>query len=102
MVIRIVKLTFKAEHVDDFLHYFETIKHQVNSFEGCLGMQLIQDIHNPHVITTYSHWENESALDNYRYSETFNHIWPSIKIWFGARPEAWTSQVRFDGFQSVS
>ena len=47
---------------------------------------------------TYSHWENEQALENYRLSETFGTIWPKIKLWFAEKPEAWTVNEVFDGF----
>ena len=39
-------------------------------------MKLYQDIHNPCVVITYSHWESQEKLDNYRESEEFIEIWP--------------------------
>jgi hypothetical protein len=48
---------------------------------------------------TYSAWENEEALENYRVSPLFQSIWPTIKPWFSARPEAWSLMEYFDGFQ---
>jgi hypothetical protein len=98
MITRIVKLHFKEDRITEFLEFFETIKHKVNGFPGCLGMRLIQDIHNPNVIMTYSDWESEIDLNKYRDSETFGMVWPKIKPWFAEKPEAWTSQVVFDGF----
>lgn len=98
MIIRIVKLHFESTKIADFLTFFETIKHQVNSFEGCLGMKLLQDINNPAIVMTYSHWENEQALENYRNSTTFGTIWPKIKPWFAEKPEAWSVEAVFDGF----
>lgn len=99
MVTRIVKLEFHPEKVDDFIEYFDTIKEQVNSFPGCIGMKLYQDISNPNIIMTYSHWESETDLNNYRNSETFSVIWPSIKPWFNAKPQAWSLNAYFNGFQ---
>ena len=99
MVTRIVKLEFHPDKVKDFMTYFDTIKEQVNSFPGCIGMKLYQDISNPHVIMTYSHWESEKDLDNYRNSDTFSVIWPSIKPWFNAKPEAWSLNAYFNGFE---
>ncbi|MFA7272929.1 MAG: antibiotic biosynthesis monooxygenase [Crocinitomicaceae bacterium] len=100
MVTRIVKLTFQEEKVQDFLSFFEMIKLKVNSFPGCLGMQLMQDSKNPCVIFTYSQWESEENLNNYRDSGTFGEVWPSIKPWFGDKPEAWTTNVVFNGFEN--
>ncbi len=98
MIIRIVKLHFKGERRAEFLSYFDTIKEQVNSFEGCEGMKLIQDTHNPNIMMTYSHWKGEEYLEKYRHSDTFSAIWPKIKPWFAQGAEAWTLETYFDGF----
>lgn len=101
MVTRIVKLEFHDQYLQNFLHYFDTISHVVNTFPGCTGMKLYQDVKQPSVIFTYSHWESETALENYRNSEAFGKIWPTIKPWFAGRPEAWTVQAYFDGFAAT-
>ena len=101
MITRIVKLEFQPEKVNDFLHFFDGIKNVVNTFPGCAGMKLYQDINNPNIIMTYSHWENAEALNNYRNSEAFGKIWPTIKPWFGGKPEAWSVNAYFDGFKEL-
>jgi autoinducer 2-degrading protein len=98
MVTRIVKLTFKESHIEEFLEFFETIKHKVNEYPGCMGMQLMQQKDNKLVVFTYSQWEKEEDLNSYRDSGTFGNVWPNIKPWFDARPEAWTSEIVFNGF----
>ncbi len=98
MIIRIVKLQFQPDKTAEFLTFFQSIKEVVNGFEGCLGMQLLQDAKHPNIIMTYSHWIDEDALENYRLSEAFGGIWPTIKPWFEAKPEAWTMHPYFDGF----
>lgn len=98
MITRIVKLQFQEDKTNDFLAFFETIKEKVNTFPGCGGMELLQDKSNPTIIFTYSRWEEENALNNYRVSETFGTIWPTIKVWFAAPAEAWTVNTVFDGF----
>lgn len=97
-MIRIVKLTFQEERTQDFLSFFETIKHIVNEFPGCQGMKLLQDIHNPHIIMTYSHWNKEQDLENYRVSTEFIQIWSTIKPWFSDKAQAWSVETYFDGF----
>ena len=72
MLVRIVQLTFKSEELDHFFEDFEVHKNKIAAFEGCGGMQLLQEIDNPCVIMTYSHWEDESALNTYRNSELFS------------------------------
>ena len=81
--------------------HFETVKWKVASFPGCTGMKLLQDIKNPYIIMTYSIWDNEEALENYKNSELFTTIWLSIKIWFDAKAEAWSLQTTFNGFKEI-
>lgn len=100
MITRIVKLEFQEDKIEDFLNFFDTIKHIVNEFPGCYGMKLYQDVKHPNIVMTYSHWDNETSLNNYRDSDQFGNIWPSIKPWFGAKPEAWSVEAYFDGFEN--
>ena len=102
MLVRIVKLQFKEEKINDFLMHFETVKWKVASFPGCKGMKLLQDIKNPCIIMTYSIWDNEEALENYKNSNLFTTIWLSIKIWFDAKAEAWSLQTTFNGFKEIN
>ena len=99
MVIRIVKLHFQEEKIQEFLTFFDTIKYDVANFEGCQGMKLLKDLHHPNIVFTYSHWRSEEALENYRTSETFTDIWSKIKPWFAERAEAWSAEEYFNGFK---
>lgn len=96
MITRIVKLTFETEKISDFLAYFDTINTRVSSFPNCFGMRLMQDIHNPNIVFTYSNWSSEVALNAYRDSELFQGVWSTIKPWFGAKAEAWTVDLYFE------
>ena len=98
MITRIVKLEFQEDKVDDFLSFFDTISHVVNNFPGCYGMKLYQDVDRPNVIMTYSHWESVADLNNYRDSQEFGSIWPNIKPWFKEKPQAWSVNAYFNGF----
>ena len=42
------------------------------------------------VLFTYSHWEDEESLNNYRISETFKEVWPQTKALFAAKPQAFS------------
>jgi quinol monooxygenase YgiN len=99
MIIRIVKIHFKENHLNDFFALFETVKWQVASFPECHGMKLLQDKNNPSIVMTYSLWESEAALENYRKSDLFSSIWPNIKPWFEEKAEAWTVEEKFNGFE---
>lgn len=97
-MIRIVKLTLDPNHLERFISHFDTVKTQINQFPGCLGMQLLTDQKQKGIVFTYSKWEDASALDNYRNSELFGKIWPTVKQWFIDKPEAWSTTSYFDGF----
>ena len=99
-MIRIVKLQFQPDKIADFLSFFEGIKEKVNTFPGCNGMQLLQDLENPCIVFTYSNWNSPNDLENYRTSETFIGIWSTIKPWFAEKASAWSVDAYFDGFTS--
>ena len=101
MITRIVKLEFEESKTEQFLLFFDTVKNKVNSFPGCKGMRLHQDLHNPNVIITYSQWDSQESLDAYRSSETFGQVWPTIKPWFTKKPQAWSVSKYFDGFEAM-
>ena len=95
---RLVKLTLKKEHVTDFITHFDTVKEKINAFPGCIGMKLLRDNNTPGIVFTYSEWDSEEDLENYRTSELFASIWPTVKQWFDQKAEAWSTEVYFDGF----
>ena len=90
MLIRIVKMTFKKEEVENFLKVFEEVKNKIRNFEGCIYLELWQDKTQPNILFTHSHWLDESALENYRQSELFATTWRKTKILFADKPEAWS------------
>lgn len=98
MITRIVKLTFIIGKEEAFLNTFEDNKVKVNSFPGCLGMQLLRTESDPLVFFTYSQWIDAESLERYRNSETFKTLWSGIKPWFAQRAEAWSTDVIFNGF----
>ncbi len=99
MITRIVKMEFNKEKTTDFLVFFDNIGDQISNFKGCNGMTLMRDIKNPNIIFTYSKWENNESLENYRKSDLFLTTWPKVKQWFSKKPEAWSLQSHYDGFK---
>ncbi len=95
---RIVKMELKEESVAEFLAFFDEVKHHINNFEGCHGMQLLQDVTAPNILFTYSWWDSEEALNAYRYSELFAKVWPATKKHFKNPAQAWSTNAYFDGF----
>lgn len=88
MIIRVVRMTFKEEAIDQFLEIFDRSKEKIRSFPGCQHLQLLVDAHAPNVFSTYSIWQAESDLNNYRDSELFGQVWPETKKFFAAPPVA--------------
>ncbi len=90
MIIRFVKMTFAQEHVEDFKNFEKSIYDTIVGFDGCEYLNILQDVNNPQVFFTHSHWRDEQALNNYRHSEFFKKTWAKTKQWFCDKPEAWS------------
>lgn len=95
-MIRIVKMTFRDEHSEDFLAHFEKIKHKITAMPGCEKLRLHRDIDTPNIFFTYSQWQADEDLQNYRQSELFIETWKTVKAWFADRAEAWSVDTIFD------
>lgn len=90
MIVRIVKLTFKAEAVATFQKLFVGWKPRIRSSHGCEHLELLHDVEDPRIFFTYSQWTGSEALEAYRNSEVFDSVWPTVKALFDAPAEAWT------------
>jgi heme-degrading monooxygenase HmoA len=90
MLVRIVKLSFQEEHIPAFLENFELMKEQIRNAPGNRFLELYQDKNNKSIFFTYSYWETEADLDNYRNSALFDEVWTFTKKLFNAKPEAWS------------
>ena len=90
MFVRIVKLSFHEEHIPAFLDNFEIVKDQIRATTGNRLLELYQDKNNKKVFFTYSYWETEQDLENYRTSAFFNEVWSFTKKLFNDKPEAWS------------
>lgn len=92
MLIRIVRMTFREDKVEDFIKLFEATKHRIRHFEGCQHLDLLQDYNQSNIYSTYSIWENEEALNKYRDSALFGEVWKSTKALFAAKAVAFSSR----------
>ncbi|OYQ37541.1 antibiotic biosynthesis monooxygenase [Flavobacterium cyanobacteriorum] len=90
MFVRIVKMSFHEDKVDAFLDNFDKVKGHIRNFPGNRFLELYRDRENPSVFFTYSYWEREEDLENYRQSELFNEVWAFTKQFFNNKPEAWS------------
>ena len=90
-MIRIVKLSFEAAHVEKFVALFDERKHLIRNFEGCTFLELWQDKEDSCVFYTYSLWQNESHLQHYRMSALFQDTWVQVKQWFKCPAQAFSA-----------
>ena len=87
---RIVRMTFKPEHLPQFLKIFHDSKDKIRAREGCKHLELWQDLHAPHICSTFSIWDSEEHLNAYRDSELFGQVWPATKTLFAEKPVAFS------------
>jgi len=98
MITRIVKLTFKKEHIPKFISIWNESREKIAGFEGCHFVEMLQSKHPEYICFTYSIWDDEEALNNYRHSELFQKTWAKTKVLFDGKPEAWSTESRgFEG-----
>jgi len=90
MLVRIVKLSLQEDRISEFLTNFNNQKQHIRDFNGCQFLELYNDKHSKNIFFTYSYWDNEEALNNYRHSELFKGIWAVTKPMFNDKPEAWS------------
>ncbi len=94
MFVRIVKMQFQEDKVNLFIENFNAVKEKIRAFEGNELLELYQDKNNPTLFFTYSYWQTEAHLENYRNSALFKKVWSETKIYFNAKPEAWSVDKR--------
>ena len=90
MFTRIVKMEFQEDQIASFLANFETVKHNIRHFKGCLHLELWRDKHQPTIFFTFSKWKKESDLESYRDSELFKGVWAKTKPMFVTKANAWS------------
>ena len=91
MIVRIVKLTFQEDKVNDFITIFNESKDLIRNFEGNSHLELLRCSTDGTIFFTHSHWKSEEALENYRHSELFKTTWAKTKPLFAEKAEAWSN-----------
>jgi autoinducer 2-degrading protein len=94
MIIRIVKMTFQPEKTTEFQAIFDASKQLIRNMEGCSHLELLNDINEPNIFFTYSYWDSETDLNNYRQSVVFANVWAKTKVLFSAKAEAWSVEQK--------
>jgi heme-degrading monooxygenase HmoA len=92
MIIRIVRMTFQEDKIEDFLEIFNRSKQYIRAFDGCQHLELLRDKNTPNILMTYSYWNSEKHLNIYRDSELFKSTWAATKVLFADKPVAFSSE----------
>ena len=93
MINRIVRMSFKDEKINDFLEVFNESKILISRSNGCLSLKLLRDEKHKNIFFTYSVWENENCLEDYRNSLLFKNTWTKTKILFNDKALAWSTKI---------
>jgi hypothetical protein len=88
MIVRIVTMHFREDAVASFNSLFYAKKEAIRNQPGCQLLELYQDKNDLQKFSTYSYWDDEDALNNYRDSALFKEVWPRTKQLFDKKPEA--------------
>ena len=88
MITRIVKMNFRPEEVENFLTIFHQSKDKIRHMPGCKYLELWNSQSDASIYYTYSIWDSEDDLNNYRDSELFQSVWPATKALFASKAEA--------------
>ncbi len=88
MIKRIVKLTIQPDLIDTFKQRFEEWQPKIRSQQGCEHLELWQDVDDDRLLFTYSEWQSQDNLNQYRSSDLFASVWPQTKAMFDDRPTA--------------
>ena len=90
MINRIVKIRFTEHFSPKFEQIFIDTKPYILKQKGCVSVTLLKNIHQKNEYFTYSLWENEDDLNNYRNTALFKSVWKELKHNFSIKPEAWS------------
>ncbi|MCU0418698.1 MAG: antibiotic biosynthesis monooxygenase [Cyclobacteriaceae bacterium] len=90
MIIRVVRMQFTEQGVEEFLAIFNRHQHAIRHFPGCLHLELWRAVDDEGCFVTYSHWQRAEDLEHYRTSDLFATVWGQVKTLFRERPQAFS------------
>ncbi|KQC01083.1 putative quinol monooxygenase [Pedobacter sp. Hv1] len=90
MLVRVVKMHFSPDFIEEFKALFLVVKSKIAAFEGCNDVKLLQHETDAQVFFTISNWQSAEHLEQYRQSELFVQTWAKVKPNFLSKAEAWS------------
>ncbi len=94
MITRIVKMEIKENDVAQYMYHVKPFIEKILEFPGCKEVKIYRDINSETTFFSYSIWESEHDLNNYRHSEIFIETWQKIKPLFCSKPMAWSLEKK--------
>jgi hypothetical protein len=88
-------MQIKDTEIENFVSLVKTIRNKILSSEGCTQVNILEDKQNPSTFFSYSLWNSEQDLENYRNSELFKGVWSEAKALFSEPAQAWSVQDAF-------
>jgi len=83
-------MKFREEEVDNFLNAFKSVEHHIRNFNGCKGLQLLQQTDDPLPFSLIACGIQKKAYITTVFSELFKNTWAKTRILFADKPEAWS------------
>lgn len=90
MLLRIVRMEFQPDKLQDFDQIFLESRDKIAAFPGCHHVEMCKDPALEHVRYTFSKWAGPEALEAYRRSELFRTTWARTKVLFSGKPNAYS------------
>ena len=81
---------FEPSKIYLFLEKFKVWENLIRNQPGCEFLELYREKNNSNIFFTYSYWNSEKHLNEYKHSELFEKIWKETKTMFNTKPEAWS------------
>lgn len=94
-------MTFIPIQIDAFKQLFDEVKDKIIKMPGCNHLELWKDIAKDNVLYTYSIWDSETDLNNYRNSDLFISTWKETKIKFSEKAQAWSVEKLFQSSNNI-
>ncbi len=88
MILRIVRMSFSPDKIQDFIKIFNESKTAIEASEGCFNVKLYVDHEHSNVYYTKSKWISPEALEKYRQSDLFKSTWARTKVLFNDSAQA--------------
>ena len=88
MIVRLVRLKFKPEHIEEFLAFYEQSRETIRHQQGCLTLSMLRETNDEAAFCTWSTWRSGRDLQQYRRSEFFRDFWPRVRAMLREPAEA--------------